>query len=195
MPGGTVSLSGWTVKNQGTAASGDFSNGFYLSSNAVISSTDTYLTGNANTSLAAGASFAWGGPGLTIPAGTAPGTYYIGILVDHTNAVGEFNEGNNYVSVPIAISIANPQARVIGLGEYETILAAYGAALDDSLTSFVIEVKADNPPEIYTLNSSADVIFKGGFNSDFTSVSGFSFLQGPLTINSGSLTVENLIIT
>ena len=193
-PGGTVSLSGWTVKNQGTASSGDFSNGFYLSSDAAITSADTYLGGNSNTSLAAGASFTWGGAGLTIPARTTPGTYYIGILVDRTNAVSESNEMNNYVSAPITISNANSQARVIGLGEYETILAAYNAAIDNSLTSFVMEVKADNPPEIFTLNSSANVIFKGGFNSDFTSVSGSSSLQGPLTIKSGSLTVENLII-
>src|SRR5690349_9300213 len=84
-PGETVTLSDWTVKNQGTAASGDFSNGFYLSSDATITTGDIYVDGNSNTSLAAGASFAWGAPTLTIPAGTAPGTYYLGILVDRSN--------------------------------------------------------------------------------------------------------------
>ena len=89
---------------QGTAASGNFYNGFYLSTNAIISTGDTYLTGNSNTSLAPGAQFAWGGPTLTIPSGTAPGTYYVGILVDRTNASAESNERNNYVSRQITVT-------------------------------------------------------------------------------------------
>lgn len=85
--GGKVTLSPWTVKNEGTAASGGFSNGFYLSTDSTIDTGDTYLDGNSNTSLAPGTSFAWGGPKLTIPANTPAGTYYIGILVDRTNKV------------------------------------------------------------------------------------------------------------
>jgi len=104
VPGGSVSLSGWTVKNQGTAASGSFSNGFYLSTDPVITAGDVYITGNSNSGLAPGAQFNWGGPTLTIPAGTLPGSYYIGILVDRTNAVGESNENNNYVASPITVS-------------------------------------------------------------------------------------------
>src|SRR5205823_6070385 len=104
-PGGTVTLSGWTVKNQGTASTGTnvFNNGFYLSSDAVITSTDTLLDFNGNNPLAAGALFTWGGPTLTIPAGTAPGNYYIGILVDKDNGVCESNETNNYVSTPLTV--------------------------------------------------------------------------------------------
>ena len=104
VPGGSVSLSGWTVKNQGTAASGSFSNGFYLSTDPVITAGDVYITGNSNSGLAPGAQFNWGGPTLAIPAGTSPGSYYIGILVDRTNAVGESNENNNYVASPITVS-------------------------------------------------------------------------------------------
>jgi subtilase family serine protease len=102
-PGGTVILSAWTVTNQGTVASGGFSNGFYLSTDAVITSADTYLDGNSNSTLVGGASFAWGGPTLTIPGGTAPGTYYVGVLVDPTDAVTEFSESNNYVSTLITV--------------------------------------------------------------------------------------------
>jgi hypothetical protein len=102
-PGGQITLPAWTVINQGDAASGFFSNGFYLSTNAVISASDIYLTGNANTSLDPGASFQWGGPTLSIPADTSPGTYYIGILVDRTDGVNESDETNNYVSTPITV--------------------------------------------------------------------------------------------
>jgi subtilase family serine protease len=102
--GGTVSLSGWTVKNEGTAASGAFSNGFYLSTNQIISSGDTYLDGNSNVSLPAGAQHNWGSATLTIPAATLPGNYYIGIVVDRTKVVAESNENNNYVSSPITVT-------------------------------------------------------------------------------------------
>jgi subtilase family serine protease len=102
--GGTVGLSPWTVKNEGAGETGSFANGFYLSGDAVIMSTDTYLAGNNNNSLTAGAQFNWGGPTLTIPPGTPPGNYYIGILIDRNNAVNESNENNNYVSVPITVT-------------------------------------------------------------------------------------------
>lgn len=104
-PGGKVTLSSWTIRNQGRVAAAGFSNGFYLSTDAVITTADTYLDGNGNgDGLAVGAAFTWGGPSLTIPAATAPGRYYVGILVDRTGAVAESNESNNYVSVPITVA-------------------------------------------------------------------------------------------
>ena len=52
--GGSVTLSGWTVTNQGTASTGvGFSNGFYLSQDAVITTADTVLGSNSNAALAA----------------------------------------------------------------------------------------------------------------------------------------------
>src|SRR5207253_11373217 len=103
-PGETVTLAAWTIKNQGTASTGvGFNNGFYLSIDSVITASDTYITGNSNAALAAGATFNWGGPTLTIPTGITPGNYYIGILVDRDNAVCESNEVNNYVSTLITI--------------------------------------------------------------------------------------------
>ena len=113
--GGSVQLSAWTVRNQGSAASGGFSNGFYLSSDPVITSSDTYLTGNSNNSLAPGTSFNWGGPTLTIPAATTPGTFYIGILVDNANAVAESSETNNYVSTAITVTSDNALPSITSL--------------------------------------------------------------------------------
>ena len=56
--------------------------------------------------MAAGGSFAWGSAPITIPATTAPGTYYIGILVDYAGQVCETNETNNYVSTRITVTAA-----------------------------------------------------------------------------------------
>ena len=69
----------------------------------MISTFDTPITGNSNFSLAPGQSFTWGGGNLTIPGSLTPGSYYIGILVDYNNGVGESNEFNNYVSTPLTI--------------------------------------------------------------------------------------------
>jgi hypothetical protein len=102
-PGGTVSMTAWTVRNKGELAAGGFSTGFYLSADPVITSTDTFLGGVSNSGLAAGSNFNWGGPTLTIPATTLPGNYYLGILVDRASAVAESNEANNYVAVPIRV--------------------------------------------------------------------------------------------
>jgi subtilase family serine protease len=102
--GGTIQLSSWTVSNRGSGSSESFSNGFYLSSDAVISTADLYLTGNSNVGMAAGESFVWGGPTLSIPADVAPGSYYIGILVDKDGQVAESDETNNTVATPITIT-------------------------------------------------------------------------------------------
>jgi hypothetical protein len=105
--GGSVTLSSWTITNQGASfvTPATVNNGFYLSTDPVITADDVLLDQNTNTAgvLGAGASFVWGGPTLTIPP-LAAGTYYIGILVDFGNALTESNEGNNYVSAPLIVT-------------------------------------------------------------------------------------------
>ncbi|HEX6059472.1 MAG TPA: hypothetical protein VFZ11_10700, partial [Gemmatimonadaceae bacterium] len=84
LPGGTVQLSPWTVANVVAGTTGPlFSNGFYLSPDAVITPGDVLLTVNSNTfeGLNAEGEFHWGGPDFPIPSSTTPGPYYIGILV------------------------------------------------------------------------------------------------------------------
>jgi hypothetical protein len=102
--GDTVTLSGWTVKNQGTAPSGSFKNGFYLASNRELTSDRVYLQGNSNLSLAQGEQYSWGSSTLNIPSNLTPGIYYIGVLVDRNNEVNELNESNNYVSSEIIVT-------------------------------------------------------------------------------------------
>jgi hypothetical protein len=71
--------------------------GFYLSSDAVISTADRFTgwTRTAQNGLAAGALFACAGE-IGIPTGIAPGTYYLGAYVDDQFAVAESNANNNY---------------------------------------------------------------------------------------------------
>jgi|SRR5690349_2688684 CARDB len=107
-PGDPIQLSAWTITNQGTdlnSPTGTIRNGFYLSTDTTITAADVFLDDNFNTNgvLPAGTSFQWGAPTLTIPANTAPGTYYLGILVDDLNQAVESNETNNFQSVKITV--------------------------------------------------------------------------------------------
>ncbi len=103
-PGGSVRLSSSPIKNQGTVASGPFRFGVYLSTDSVITTSDTFLNfASHDFNLAAGAEQGFGGVNVTIPPGTPPGSYFIGILADDTNRVNESTKNNNYVSTPITI--------------------------------------------------------------------------------------------
>jgi hypothetical protein len=81
-----------------------FDVGFYLSTNQTITTADTWLSTNSG---------AWGDPGftgtfyktVTIPSWIAPGTYYLGFIVDPLNTKGENNESNNSQRMPTAIRI------------------------------------------------------------------------------------------
>lgn len=112
-PGGHVQISAWTVTNQGGdlhSPTGTIRNGFYLSTDTTITTSDVFLDANFNTNdvLGAGQSFQWGAPTLTIPANTVPGTYYIGILVDDLNQAADANVSNNFQSVKITVVTPGP---------------------------------------------------------------------------------------
>jgi hypothetical protein len=100
---GTYATVDFTFSNLSTSNQ-TFDVGFYLSGNDVISTADTLLGMNYG---------AWGSSGFTgtfsrtlyIPTWIAPGTYYLGFLLDPNNAIGETNEGNNIQPMPRTITI------------------------------------------------------------------------------------------
>jgi hypothetical protein len=93
----------FTFSNQSTSTQ-SFSIAFYLSNNSYISTADTLLGTNSG---------AWGSPGfsgtfsrtLLIPTSIAPGTYYLGFIVDNNNLLNEDDESNNYMEMPREIQI------------------------------------------------------------------------------------------
>lgn len=94
LTGSTISVSD-TVMNQGQGGSGSFVVKLYLSADATIDPpSDTYLGQRSVTSLAAGASSSVGSS-VTIPIGTAAGTYYLGAIADSESQVAESDETNN----------------------------------------------------------------------------------------------------
>jgi hypothetical protein len=74
---------------------------------------------------------------------------------------------------------------------YQTLQGAYNVAINND------QLKARNivfSDTSLTLNRGTNISLKGGLESDFSTVNGYSYLQGILTMISGSLTVENLCI-
>ena len=80
--------------NKGDKNSGAFSDGLYLSTDKIITTSDTLLAYNKDTGVSAGVS-----EGLfyevTIPADTVPGIYYLGYILDSERQVEETDETNN----------------------------------------------------------------------------------------------------
>ena len=93
----------FTFSNLSTSSK-TFDIGFYLSTNDFISTGDTLLGTNFGASGGAGGTGTFSRT-LTIPSGQAPGTYYLGFLMDKNGAYAESNEGNNSQPMPRAITI------------------------------------------------------------------------------------------
>ena len=91
--GGTFDVS-VTTRNQGGGGADASSTRFYLSSNTLLDAADTIIGSRTVPPLSAGGSDA-GGAALTLPAGTAPGGYYVIAQTDAAGAVAETTEYNN----------------------------------------------------------------------------------------------------
>jgi hypothetical protein len=88
----------------GSGSNATWTVGAYLSADPILTTDDTFL-GNFPSSFTfppnAGGGASWG---LSLPATLAPGTYYIGVVVDNGNRVSESNENNNARAVAITIA-------------------------------------------------------------------------------------------
>jgi len=100
--GVNVSLSN-VVKNQGPGASATSYVKFYLSADATIDTSDTYLAQRSVSSLNGGSSSS-ANTTIKLPVTTLPGNYYIGAIADETNTNVESDEGNNTASTAVTVS-------------------------------------------------------------------------------------------
>ena len=92
--GGNVSISDTTANLATSSPAGASTTRFYLSTDATLDAADVALGARTVPALASGASNA-GTTLVTIPATTAPGTYYILAKADGANVLVEKNEANN----------------------------------------------------------------------------------------------------
>ena len=76
------------------------------------------------------------------------------------------------------------------LSYYATLQGAY----DNAPNPGTIKAWGTGFSENMTCALPKNVILKGGYNEGYNGNGGFTTLQGKLTVQSGSLTVENLVI-
>ncbi|MFH1313964.1 MAG: right-handed parallel beta-helix repeat-containing protein [Candidatus Eisenbacteria bacterium] len=129
--GEQIPFSWFRVRNGGCEAVSSFTNGYYLSTDAVITSADVLLASTAAVGgLGVYGDTLFSAAVLTIPPATVPGEYYIGILADNADAVAEDDETDNSVSTGITV-IVPPRVwhiRPDGGGDAATIQAGVDSA-------------------------------------------------------------------
>ena len=106
------------VNNGGTAPSGPFTVGFYLSADTAFTTSDTLIGSRSYTDLAAGAAGQDENTPVAVPDSVPAGAYYLGTIVDTANEVAESNETNNVFFDPDPITMADAPAPDIGASNF-----------------------------------------------------------------------------
>jgi len=102
---------GATVVNQGTAGAADVELFYFLSDDPVYDGffNEELLSFDEATFISAGQSEALSDT-ITLPTGTAPGSYTLFYVVDAGDEIIELDESNNMVSLPLTVSPAGCEA-------------------------------------------------------------------------------------
>lgn len=99
-PGSSTTASCY-LYNQGNAMASPATVGYYLSTNQLLDASDVLL-GNTTGTLS-GANYASRYLTITVPAGTAVGSYYVLFVADYLNQLIETNKNNNLASTPLQV--------------------------------------------------------------------------------------------
>ncbi len=177
------------VSNIGTGVAANTTSGIYLSTNSIITGSDTLLRTEISTGSGPAGSVDMESVTVTLPAGLAIGTYYIGVISDYDDTLAESREDNNdsdYNEAAIAITIVEePVDTGVTLRDgtgavvqtFSTITAAIAAGVD----GFTIDVD----PATYT--GSNETVSTGLENITLALPSGFGRTTVELT-ESGNTT-------
>jgi subtilase family serine protease len=90
------------VFNSGSASSGSYKIGYYLSSDSVFSAGDLFVTSQIRNDLAIGACDSTACT-LNIPTSVSAGNYFVIAYADYMNVVAETSEANNYFSNRVSV--------------------------------------------------------------------------------------------
>ena len=186
-PGSVMSINS-TITNTGGGNAGPFAVTFYLSSNYLLDGSDVLLNGSrAIASLAAGAVSA-GTTDVTIPAGTAVGTYVLIAKVDGNDQIAEALESNN--TLPRMISIGGD---LIVSSLTTPAMAAAGAVIsvaDTTANQGTAAVAASTTRFYLSTNwqlDAADIQLNGAHAVPQLGASGSHTATTSLTIPAGTL--------
>jgi len=118
----------YAINNTGTMDSAEFNINYYLSTDNIITTDDTYLTNTKSLSILSG-SFITDTKSLSLPTSLAAGDYYIGAVVDPENAIMETNESDN-ISVSNVISVIRNPDLIISTASADKLKVS----VDDSVS-------------------------------------------------------------
>lgn len=113
LPGDTLSLTSTVQNTKPQPAGSSFTQSYYLSTDSVITTSDTLL-GSRTISSLAGDSSNTGTISVTLP-GTE-GIYYVGAIVDSGNSVTESNESNNSFTLGSILISSHSDLKAVAIG-------------------------------------------------------------------------------
>jgi len=97
-----------TARNQGILAAGASTTRYYLSTDALRSANDVLMTGTRAVPALAPGAISTATTTVTIPAATAPGTYFLLACSDDAKVVAEGDETNNCRASAATVTVALP---------------------------------------------------------------------------------------
>lgn len=95
----------------------------------------------------------------------------------------------NGVAALYGAACANPPVKVAG-NYYDTIQAAYNSAVSGN----TLQIQGRSFSEYLLLNRNIPSILEGGYNCHYDTNTGYSTVDGSITISNGTVTIKNLII-
>jgi hypothetical protein len=120
-----------------------------------------------------------------------------GITFDADPVAGMQNPVNIAVGPDQTINFTHPYAnylvRILS-GAVTKSYATLQSAADEAFSGDFIQTQATSLNENLNFSSDISVTLKGGYNSDFTSQTGYTTIIGSLIISNGTVTVENMLI-
>jgi subtilase family serine protease len=176
------------VLNTGSGTASNFQVGYYLSSDAVISTADTLIGSRPVGVLVPNASS--NGSGLmTVPSSLPEGDWFVGSVVDVSNTVTESNEGDNMQAALQVLQVSSVPAPDLVPTQVtfdsSSVLAGQSIGITDTVqnigvgdsTSFQVGIYLSQDAEI----TSGDVLL-GLRSVPALAPSESSFLSAPLTV-------------
>jgi subtilase family serine protease len=118
-----------TVMNQGGGSAGTSVTRVYLSTNTTLDAGDIALNGSRTIGVLNGGESSTGNITVGIPAGVAPGSYYVIAMADADAGVAEASETNNTTARPITIGA---DLRVWGLYVNNSVAAGATVSVSDT---------------------------------------------------------------